>query len=366
MTPMKFSTFGSLCRAETKSRFSGNQFFRLHLEHLEDRRLLSVSPSVAGGSGGAIHVAVAVVPDLTIIKSDSAGGSSNLQSPTSSPAGTVAEISPGQSLTYTVVVSNAAAAAVDGVKIVDPLALTDFTETGWTSATSTGVTGSAGSGTGEINDTVDMPADSSITYTITGTVPSGATPGSTLTNIASVTPPNSGTAINATDTDDVAVIPLLAITKTRQRRRVEHHLYDRQRHARPVADLYGRRQQHGHGMRKRGRDHRSDAHYRIDRRHLDRLGHRGRHGFTASGSGNIDDTDVTLPAGSAITYTVTGTVTRRPRARCRTRPPSLRLTTPPFPRPITTTSPTCRSPKSTTRAGRASRHRPATLRPASR
>ena len=34
----------------------------------------------------------------------------------------------------------------------------------------------------------------------------------------------------------------------------------------------------------------------------------GASGYTASGSGNIDDTTVNMPAGSTITYTVVATV----------------------------------------------------------
>ena len=55
-----------------------------------------------------------------------------------------------------------------------------------------------------------------------------------------------------------------------------------------------------------------------DSRHVARFAHwcdlhrhgngRAQPGFTASGTGNIDDADVTLPAGSTITYTVHATI----------------------------------------------------------
>ena len=44
----------------------------------------------------------------------------------------------------------------------------------------------------------------------------------------------------------------------------------------------------------------------------------GASGFTASGSGNIDDTDVDMPVGSSVTYTLTANIRPRPPAPWRT------------------------------------------------
>ncbi len=154
---------------------------------------------------------VDAIPSLTITKSDNASGSSGLQTPTSSPSGTEGDASPGQTLTYTVVVTNAETSEETGVKIVDSMeAEADFIELGWTAAGTGVVSGFTSSGSGDINDTVNMAPGSSITYTITGSVDTRAMLGSELSNVATVTP-SGGTAISATDND---IVTDLTITKT--------------------------------------------------------------------------------------------------------------------------------------------------------
>ena len=73
------------------------------------------------------------------------------------------------------------------------------------------------SGSGDINDAVDLPAGGTVTYTLTGTVASSA--GTSLSNNASVAAPAGATDPNpadntATDTDNVIRQADLAITKT--------------------------------------------------------------------------------------------------------------------------------------------------------
>jgi uncharacterized repeat protein (TIGR01451 family) len=110
----------------------------------------------------------------------------------------------GALTTYTITVSNGGPDAATGATVTDtpPAALTNVS---WTCAAGAGAACGA-SGTGTINDTVDVPAGSSVVYTLTATVDAGAT--GTVANTASVAAPlgtgDPDTANNsATDTDTV-------------------------------------------------------------------------------------------------------------------------------------------------------------------
>ena len=138
---------------------------------------------------------------MTITKIDSAGGNS-----TTGAVGTVVQ---GQTLTYTIVVSNTGtqAGTITGAMVNDPFP-TFFTATNFATSETGGaeITTANHSATG-IDDTVTLPFDSTITYTVTGTVSGTAT--GTLINPASIadTPPNgTPTSTTATDTDNVMTI----------------------------------------------------------------------------------------------------------------------------------------------------------------
>src|SRR6185503_15939539 len=111
---------------------------------------------------------------------------------------------PGTPLTYTIVVTNAGPSSVSGASVTDnfPATLTGVT---YTATQTGGASGFTASGSGNINDTVDMPFGSSITYVVTGTIDPAAT--GTLSNTATVTgsAPDPNPADNsATDTDTLA------------------------------------------------------------------------------------------------------------------------------------------------------------------
>lgn len=76
----------------------------------------------------------------------------------------------GAPITYTVTVSNTGPAGFNGVGISDviPPGLTGVT---YTSVTTGGATGNTPSGSGPINDTGNLPPNSTIVYTVTGTIP---------------------------------------------------------------------------------------------------------------------------------------------------------------------------------------------------
>ena len=83
----------------------------------------------------------------------------------------------GQSITYSIVVSNTGTATATNavVKDVIPSNLTNVT---WTSTAAGGATGNQTSGSGNIDDEVTLPPGSTITYSLTGTVVGTTTLGS--------------------------------------------------------------------------------------------------------------------------------------------------------------------------------------------
>src|SRR6185436_9398776 len=165
--------------------------------------------------------------------------------------------------------------------------------------TATQVGGASGftlSGSGNINDTVDMPFGSSITYVVTGTIDPAAT--GILSNAATVTsavtdptPANN----SATDTDSLTPQADLQVTKT-----------DGQATAVPGTSLVYTITVTNGGPSNVVSASVADA-FPADLTGVTYTATQsgGASGFTASGSGNISDT-VSLPAGSSIIYVATG------------------------------------------------------------
>lgn len=134
-------------------------------------------------------------------------------------------VNPGGTVTYTIVVSNAGPDAANGSIFTDivPASLTGVT---WTCGSPTGgATCGAASGSGNsISTTANLPGNSSVTYTVSGTLSLAAT--GTLSNTARVVTPASGVtdpndpsrtgAANnsATDTTTITLAPDLRITKS--------------------------------------------------------------------------------------------------------------------------------------------------------
>jgi uncharacterized repeat protein (TIGR01451 family) len=143
-----------------------------------------------------VLVGLFAVADLAITKTDG-----------------VATAVPGGSVTYTITASNAGPDPVTGGTVADtfPAILTCT----WTCVGAGGGTCTA-AGSGNLNDTVNLPAGASVTYTATCAVNSSAT--GTLSNTATV----SGGAVgdsnpannSATDTDTLTPQANLGITKT--------------------------------------------------------------------------------------------------------------------------------------------------------
>ncbi|HEX3553658.1 MAG TPA: carboxypeptidase regulatory-like domain-containing protein [Thermoanaerobaculia bacterium] len=126
----------------------------------------------------------------------------------------VTTATPGGSVTYTITASNAGPSNATGATVADtfPASLTCT----WTCVGAGGGTCTA-SGSGNVNDTVNLPSGGSVTYTASCTVSAAAT--GSLTNTATVTAPAGVTDPtpgnnSATDTDALGASADLAITKT--------------------------------------------------------------------------------------------------------------------------------------------------------
>lgn len=211
----------------------------------------------------------------------------------------LSQIAPGQSLTYTIVATNNGPSNVVGARIVDnfPAALTNIS---YTSSTSGAASGNTASGTGAINDTVNIASGASITYIVQATVSSAAT--GVLTNTATVSAPSGVTETNtnnnsATDTDtltpkyDLTITKNDGVTTVTRGQTLTYTIVVRNR---GPSDVRGARVEDVMPSALTNVSYTSTA-----------AG--GATGNTASGIGSIGDT-VNLPAGASITYRVRATV----------------------------------------------------------
>ena len=206
---------------------------------------------------------------------------------------------PGGTTTYTVVVNNNGPSGVLGATVADviPAAVQSAT---FTAVGAGGASGFTANGGGNINDVVNMPAGSSIVYTIVANIRATAT--GTLVNTATVTPP--GGVIDptpgnnsSTDTDSLTPQADLSITKTDS-----------------VASVVpGGTTTYAIVVTNNGPSNVTAATIAdvmpaaITSDTYTAVATLGATGFTANGSGNINDT-VTMPAGSTITYTVVAVI----------------------------------------------------------
>ncbi len=200
---------------------------------------------------------------------------------------------PGGSVTYTITASNAGPNNAPAAIVADtfPASLTAT----WTCVGAGGGTCTA-SGSGNINDTVNLPAAGSVTYTASATISASAT--GTLANTATVSSgiPDSNPANNsATDTDTLAPQADLAITKT-----------DGVTTAVPGGSVTYTITASNSGPSNAPGATVADTFPAILTATWTCVG-AGGGTCTASGSGNLNDT-VNLPAGGSVTYTVSATI----------------------------------------------------------
>ena len=259
--------------------------------------------------------------DLEIINSDNLGGSG--------ATGTIGTAVPGDAISYTVVVTNDGPSDVTGATIADSLPATLSGAT-FTAAATGGASGFTASGSGSIDDTtVDLPAGSSVTYTLTANIAPSAT--GTLSNTATVTPPAGVTNTNGQDFGD-EVIDLDADDNTE----VESSSDTDTDTLVPQSDLEITKSDNLGGSSATGaigtavpgqgitytivvtNAGPSDATgasivdplpSTLTGATYTAVATAGASGFSATGTGSIDDTNVDLPAGGTITYTLKANIT---------------------------------------------------------
>ena len=203
---------------------------------------------------------------------------------------------PGGSVTYTITASNAGPDAVTGAQVSEilPPAITGAI---WTCVGAGGGTCTT-SGSGNINDTVNLPVGASATYTVSATINASAT--GTLTNTATITPPSGVTDPTpgnnrATDVDTLTPQADLAITMT-----------DGVANAAPGGSVTYTITASNAGPSNATGATVADTFPAALIATWTCVGVGGGT-CTASGSGNINDT-VNLPVGASATYTVAATI----------------------------------------------------------
>lgn len=237
-------------------------------------------------------IASGVEGDLSITKEDDVGGSSI--------NGTTGTITPGGTITYTIVATNTGPSNIIGANISDVFPA-DITSDTFTATETGGATGFSASGSGNINNTVNLPAGATITYTVTANLSDTVTD---LSNTATITPPPGAvdtdlTNNSATDIDTVTPMVDLAITKTVP--------------AGTTTVTPGGTVTYTITVTNNGPDNATGANVsdtfgsQFTSDTFTAVGAGGATGFTASGTGAINDT-VDVPVGGTITYTVTGNV----------------------------------------------------------
>jgi uncharacterized repeat protein (TIGR01451 family) len=157
-----------------------------------------VTDPAPGNNSATDNDALGAQADLSITKTDG-----------------VTSVTAGSSVTYTITASNAGPSSATGATVADtfPASLTCT----WTCVGAGGGTCTA-SGSGNLNDMVNLPSGGSVTYTASCAVSASAT--GTLSNTATVTAPGSVTDLtpgnnSATDTDTVNPAPNVKVSGTK-------------------------------------------------------------------------------------------------------------------------------------------------------
>ncbi len=203
------------------------------------------------------------------------------------------EVIPGEDVEYTIIVSNAGPATASQVRLSDvfPDILEDVN---YTSRRIGNASGNTESGSGNLDDLLELARGAAVIYTVTGTVRPSAT-GRLTNTVRAELPPIDPDLSNNTATDDDPLVPTADLSITKSDGHAQIH---------PGQELtYTIVVQNG-GL--------SDAKgVRVVDVFPDTLNNvtftsvavGGAMGNTPQGSGNIDDR-VDMPAGASITYTV--------------------------------------------------------------
>jgi len=183
----------------------------------------TVIATIASGTTGNL-VNTATVSAPSGITDPNPGNNSAIDTDTPAPVADLsitktdnsAAAAPGGTTTYTIVATNNGPSDVTGATVADSFPLATVTGDTWTATYSTGASGPA-YGSGDINVSVNLPADGTATFTAVADIGSNAVGNLINTAMVSAPPgttdPNPG---NNSDTDTDTLVPLadLAVTKT--------------------------------------------------------------------------------------------------------------------------------------------------------
>ncbi|MEZ6115191.1 MAG: SdrD B-like domain-containing protein [Pirellulaceae bacterium] len=266
----------------------------------------AVTATVVDGATGTIENTATVTPSSANIETDP---DNNTSSETDTipeifdlaivKTNGVTEVTPGETLTYQITVSNEGTAAVSGATVADSFP-SSLTNVSFTSTTTGGASGNTASGSGNISDTVNLPVGSTIVYSVSGTVSPSAT--GQISNTATVASPTSVTETNLDNNSSTHIDTLtpevdLVITKTDNVTTVvpgESVTYDIVVRNQGPSTVTGATVSDTFPATLTNVSFTSSVTGTAS-------------GNTSSGTGNISDT-VTMAPGSEIRYTVTATV----------------------------------------------------------
>ncbi len=209
----------------------------------------------------------------------------------------------GSSVVYTISVRNTGLplinAPLEGVRVIDTVPA-NLIINSWNAVATGGATGFTASGTSAINDTnLTLPPGSSVVYTVNATINPDATVGSVVSNTATISVPAFPATITASDTTTVTAGSAdLSITKT-----------DGITSIAPNNNLI-----YTLVARNNGPSLVRDATItdtfpaQLTSINWSATGSTGTSGFDTTGTGNINDTGISLAPNASITYVVTATV----------------------------------------------------------
>ena len=176
----------------------------------------TVSPTATGSVSNTASVAAAAGTTDTNTSNNSATDTDTIAAPQADLQVTMTDgqttIVPGSVATYTIVLTNAGPSNATGIVIKDTLPAA-FSNISFTATATGDASGFWASTTGNLNNTVNMPASSTITYILKGTLSATAT--GSVSNTASLTVPTGVTdpnTANNTATDINTVVAAVAST----------------------------------------------------------------------------------------------------------------------------------------------------------